>query len=57
MKLNPNYFVAFVIFIGLTKNQILNTKFQPKFLLSFQFQNKRGQTVHLSFRIEIGKFD
>ena len=56
IKLNQNYFVVFVIFIGLTKNKILNTKFQPKFLLSFQFQNKSGQTVHLSFRIEIRKF-
>ena len=56
IKLNQNYFVAFVLFIGLTKNQILNTKFQPKFLLSFQFQNKRHQAVHLSFGIEIRKF-
>ena len=43
MKLNQNYVVAFVIFIRLTKNQILNTKFQPNFLLSFQFQNKEAK--------------
>ena len=40
------------LFFSLDKNQIINTKFQPKFLLWFQFQNKRDQAVLLSFGIE-----
>ena len=37
------YYDFNVLFIGLTKNLILNTKCQLKFLLSFHFEKRKGR--------------
>ena len=53
-------FLWTVIFFSLdrmvTKNQILKTKCQPKFLLSFQFKKRRGQAVSSLFKLSKLKY-